>query len=74
MVTVKYFASLSETLGQQQQQINLSQHITVLELWQQLHSLPNDNILVAINLEQADWDSTVYPNDEVAFFPPVTGG
>ena len=34
---------------------------------------PN-NVLVAINLEYAQFESTVKDGDEVAFFPPVTGG
>lgn len=28
----------------------------------------------AVNQEQADADTPVRPGDEVAFFPPVTGG
>jgi len=31
-------------------------------------------IKVAINQEFADFDAPVGPSDEVAFFPPVTGG
>jgi molybdopterin synthase sulfur carrier subunit len=29
---------------------------------------------VAINQEHASWDASIGPDDEVAFFPPVTGG
>ena len=32
------------------------------------------NALVAINQQYADFDATVEEDDEVAFFPPVTGG
>lgn len=31
-------------------------------------------IKVAVNQEFADYDATIGPGDEVAFFPPVTGG
>lgn len=31
-------------------------------------------IKVAVNQEFADFDAPVKPGDEVAFFPPVTGG
>ena len=31
-------------------------------------------VRVAVNQEYAQWDTTVTPNDEVALFPPVTGG
>lgn len=32
------------------------------------------NAKVAINQQYADFDTTVNDGDEVAFFPPVTGG
>ncbi|MHB8346686.1 MAG: MoaD/ThiS family protein [Acidiferrobacterales bacterium] len=32
------------------------------------------NVLIAINQEYASMDSPVRAGDEVAFFPPVTGG
>ena len=31
-------------------------------------------VRVAINQEFAAWDAAIAPGDEVAFFPPVTGG
>lgn len=31
-------------------------------------------VRVAINQEFADWSAPVAPGDEIAFFPPVTGG
>ena len=31
-------------------------------------------IRAAVNQDFADWDTPVKPGDEVAFFPPVTGG
>ncbi|CAG1023044.1 hypothetical protein MTYM_02166 [Methylococcales bacterium] len=33
-----------------------------------------DNILCAVNMEYADPLTAVKEGDEVAFFPPVTGG
>jgi molybdopterin synthase sulfur carrier subunit len=32
------------------------------------------HLLAAVNLEYADFDAPVADGDEVAFFPPVTGG
>ncbi len=32
------------------------------------------SIKVAVNQEFADFDAAIAPGDEVAFFPPVTGG
>ena len=31
-------------------------------------------VRVAVNQEHADFDAAIKPGDEIAFFPPVTGG
>ena len=36
--------------------------------------LMKKNLLVAINKQHAHFENLVNPGDEVAFFPPVTGG
>ena len=33
-----------------------------------------DNVLAAVNMVYAGLDAVVQDGDEVAFFPPVTGG
>jgi len=77
-ITVKYFASLRERLGRTEDQLELSgEDSTVAEIWQRVSvsepELP-DNILTAINMEYVKPDARVKDGDEVAFFPPVTGG
>ncbi len=37
-------------------------------------ALGAENIVLAVNHEQVDEDYPVGPGDELAFFPPVTGG
>jgi molybdopterin synthase sulfur carrier subunit len=49
---------------------------TVQDVWAKVAidtDLPS-NLLVAVNLEYADMNHRVNDGDEVAFFPPVTGG
>jgi len=49
---------------------------TVRDIWKVVaegRPLP-DNILCAINLEYVNSAALVTDGDEVAFFPPVTGG
>jgi len=77
-ITVKYFASLREILGRSEDSLEIGKgNITVSDLWGKVagtqKSLP-DHVLTAINMEYVKPDATVKDGDEVAFFPPVTGG
>ena len=75
-INVKYFAGLRERLGRGEDQVDAHALATVAELWARLNSdlpLP-DNVLIAVNREYAKPDQAVQDGDEVAFFPPVTGG
>lgn len=75
-IKVRYFASLGERLGRSESDLPFTQNMTVREVWLIDTSgkpVP-DNLLVAVNMEYADLDAQVQDGDEVAFFPPVTGG
>jgi molybdopterin synthase sulfur carrier subunit len=75
-ITVKFFSSIRETMGQSEQQINQSDVSTVLDVWTKSTEgaeLPI-NTLIAINMDYVDRDHLVKDGDEVAFFPPVSGG
>lgn len=75
-IKVRYFASLRELLGRSEDTIPFDAPITVRDVWNCAtidQALPK-NILVSVNMEYVNLDSPVADNDEVAFFPPVTGG
>ena len=75
-VTVKYFASLREELGQAEVRLESRPGETVATLWIRANperSLP-PNVLAAVNQEYVGRGHPVVEGDEVAFFPPVTGG
>jgi len=75
-VTVKFFASLREQVKQAESNLEISGSLIVEQVWQQATNnmpMPN-NTLCAINMEYVDTQSPVNDGDEVAFFPPVTGG
>jgi len=75
-VTIKYFASLREELGRDGDTVPSAPGRTVADVWAEAtggKSLP-DNVLAAVNLEYVDAAHPVRDGDEVAFFPPVTGG
>lgn len=75
-IKVRYFASLKDRVGRPEDELNDITSATVLEIW--LHANPSlnvpDNTLAAVNMAYAGFDSLVKDGDEVAFFPPVTGG
>jgi len=76
VIQVRYFASLREQLGRAGDFADVTSGTTVGELWARTtgnQPLPN-NTLVAVNHEYSTLDRTVQEGDEVAFFPPVTGG
>ncbi len=74
-INVLVFASLSEQLGLSETKLDAASINTALDVWQALTSQQADEaVRVAINQEYADFSSTVKSGDEVAFFPPVTGG
>ncbi len=74
-ITVKYFASLREQLGKSEEPLTLSDEISVAEVWKGVSGeTKSENILMAINMEYVKSDAIVKEGDEVAFFPPVTGG
>jgi molybdopterin synthase sulfur carrier subunit len=75
MITVRFFAGLREQLGRDT--LELPATVTsVREVWARATdaaAMPT-HLLAAVNLEYADFDAPVADGDEVAFFPPVTGG
>ena len=75
-ITVKFFASLRETLGVSETQLDASKVKTVSDVWTLVVDKTDipPNTLMAINLEYVESSHTVKDNDEVAFFPPVSGG
>lgn len=84
MLTVRYFARLRESLGVDAEQISVPVGITdVAGLTQWLRErngawadelAPGRPVRVAVNQHIATSGTPVADGDEVAFFPPVTGG
>ena len=84
MIDVHYFASIREALGQAHEQVAPGSDVTTVatlvdqliaqhgERWRTV--LREGRVLMAVNQAVARADTAVRDGDEVAFFPPVTGG
>jgi sulfur-carrier protein len=82
MIELRYFASLRERLGRDQELVDAGA-ATVAELRARLCQrggvwaealADNQSLLCAVNQALARPETPVNDGDEVAFFPPVTGG
>ena len=82
-IKVCYFARFREKLGVQQEYIELAEGSQVAQLlqqlaqregvWAELFACP-ERVLVAINQDMSHLQAQINQGDEVALFPPVTGG
>ena len=76
VIKIKFFASLREYVGQAESEISADKVGSVIDVWNSSTnkmSLP-ENTLMAVNMDYVDATCPVKAGDEVAFFPPVTGG
>ena len=81
-LSIHYFASVKETLSCDTENVNLLSGNTVQALIEQLsqrdplwqQTLQDSKILVAVNQTISALDTEIKMGDEIAFFPPVTGG
>lgn len=79
---ILFFALLRERLGCAELMLEQTEPTTVAEILEQLklrshewaEALEQQELLAALNQRFVDFDATVSPGDELAFFPPVTGG
>ena len=83
-ITILYFARLKEVFGRGSERIALPRSVDTVEAlrehlrarggaWEAELALAKP-VRVAVNQEMAGPEARIGPDDEVAFFPPVTGG
>ena len=83
-MVIKYFSWIKEHIGKSEEQITIPSDITNVD---QLINYLNEKdtkynllfekkelIKIAVNKTYSSFDTKVSNNDEIAFFPPVTGG
>ncbi len=75
-IKVKFFASLRDRIGRAEELLEFDEaSVSAASVWSKVtdESIP-DGILIAVNMEYTDEKHSLSDGDEVAFFPPVTGG
>ena len=82
-IQLLYFAGLREVLGVATETLELPSGIETVAALRELLAargapwtvlVTTKNLRVAVNQEMAGLDAPLQAGDEVAFFPPVTGG
>jgi molybdopterin synthase sulfur carrier subunit len=83
MIRLRYFASLRERLGIGEEAITLPDGVDTvagLQRWLQdrgeswTEALADERLLAAVNHAVAERTASIRDGDEIAWFPPVTGG
>jgi molybdopterin synthase sulfur carrier subunit len=84
MLKIVYFASLKDRIGRSEESIDLPEgistvdslidHLSILHGEEWSSTINGSTVLVAVNHEMSDRSAPIKEGDEVAFFPPVTGG
>ncbi len=83
MIRILYFASLREQVGTGAEELPADDSRSIADLLSRLRArggvwaevlASERTILAAVNQEMAQPDAPIKDGDEVAFFPPVTGG
>jgi molybdopterin synthase sulfur carrier subunit len=75
-IKVKFFARLREECGRAEDVVAFEPGLSVADVWERVtqgRRMP-ESLLVAVNMEYARTNAELRDGDEVAFFPPVTGG
>src|SRR6185436_16107989 len=79
-INLLFFATLKDIVGSRQLQLDVPTGATVNDLWERLESSyprlrPYRSIvLTSVNEEYVDRAAAISDGDEVAMFPPVSGG
>lgn len=81
MIRILFFGALRDTLACDETQLAMPGALPVRAIVDQLvqrgetwQALTQTRVLCALNQQMARSDTLVHPGDELALFPPVTGG
>lgn len=75
-IKVKFFARMKDEAGLSNADVDYHDDISPREIWEQVtkgQEYP-ESVMLAINMEYVSGEPRLEDGDELAFFPPVTGG
>ena len=83
-MVIKYFSWIKEHIGKSEEEIYLPDNITdidqlinyLIEIDKKYNLIyeKKEIIKIAVNKTYSSFDTNISNSDEIAFFPPVTGG
>lgn len=84
MIKVLFFARMREQLGAESEELEIAPELTHVSavterlksrggVWGDVFS-GDERVMIAVNQELANADTAIKDGDEIAYFPPVTGG
>jgi molybdopterin synthase sulfur carrier subunit len=75
-IKIRLFASLAESLQRREATLEFIDGMTVGSAWLMISgdTPAPDGILTAVNMSYCESDTALQDGDEVAYFPPMTGG
>ncbi len=75
-IKVRFFARLSDLVGVSEMEIDFIEGLSVNDVW--ARTSPHDSLpsgsLFAINHNYSEAQDILQDGDEIAYFPPLTGG
>ena len=82
MVTVKYFASLRQIAGREEETFDLGAEMTLTKLADIISAtqpkigamVKDKKVAISVNLDIVPLDTIVRDGDEIALLPPFSGG
>ena len=78
-IKIRYFGQFRDITSKHEEYITVKEGITVSEIREHIKNIypkiaAKSEILVAVNGNFGSLDQVIEEKDEVAFFPPVSGG
>ena len=78
-VNILLFGITKDLVGRQKLEMSIPEKTTIAEFKKLLQELypaltEHNSIAMAVNSEYADDSHLIYPHDEIALIPPVSGG